>query len=190
MKSEHLWDSHVARLNKLTEQWRIAGGGSRFVPWFDPDDGGVEATVLILLERPALSTVSEGENGFASEDNRSASSSALRRARIDADVARSRCVRWNIVPWSGPSLNKAALVDELDESQGTLHALLLQLHSLRAIVPLGQPALTGLMRYFTLHPAPIVRPVIAAPHPSPANGYRAYERQRRIVNAIKLGDSQ
>jgi len=41
------------------------------------------------------------------------------------------------------------------------------------------------MRYFTLHPCPVLRPVLAAPHPSPANGTHRREQRERIVNVLR-----
>lgn len=57
--------------------------------------------------------------------------------------------------------------------------------SLRPVVTLGASALTGIMRYFTLHPAPLLYPVLAAPHPPPANGAHRHEQHTRIVNALR-----
>jgi hypothetical protein len=52
-------------------------------------------------------------------------------------------------------------------------------------VTFGTPALTGVMRYFTLEPRARVVPVLAAPHLSPANATRAGEKHLRAVTALR-----
>lgn len=176
----------VAPLNTLAEEWRHASDGVvRSVPWFDPASGGVEARVLVLFERPAASTISDGDAGVSSEDNRSPSSAVFARARQDSGLSRTDYVRWNIIPWDSDSATRPPLFAELDEAGDALHQLLGVLPRLRGIVTLGQVALTGVMRYLTLHPDPIIRPVLAAPHPSPANAHRRDELELRIANALQ-----
>jgi uracil-DNA glycosylase len=179
-----LWQEHVAPLNHLASGWRAEGpAGRRFVPWFDPDSGGIHARVLVLLESPAPATVRAGPGACSSEDNPSASSRALRAARLQSGLGRGDYLRWNIIPWATTGTPPTA--DRLDEAQPALHALLGLLPELTGIVTLGSPALTGVMRYFTLHPDPVIVRVLAAPHPSPANGHRREERHQRIVHALQ-----
>jgi len=54
----------------------------------------------------------------------------------------------------------------------------------RVVVPLGAVALNAVMRYFTPAEAPVIVPVLAAPHPSPANGAHRAEQHLRMVNAF------
>ena len=183
-KTQRVRDPHVAPLNRLVESWRSADAG-RFVPWFDPDDGGVNARVLVLLERPAPSTVAAGSKGFSSEDNASASSRAFRAARMAAGVDRGDILRWNIVPWVSTDSLSPLRIPEIDDARDALHVLLCALPRLRGIVALGSAALAGSMRYLTLHDGPVVLPVFAAPHPSPANAARRAERPIRIANALR-----
>lgn len=179
-----LWSEHVAPLNQLVQQWRTDTHPPRFVPWFDPDSGGVGARVLVLLQSPAAATVQAGPGSLSSEDNPNASSRALRAARIEAGLRRTDYLRWNIIPWAAPGPGPPALAD-LDAAQPALHALLCLLPELTGIVTLGNHALTGMMRYFTLHPDPVITCVLAAPHPSPANGHRRAERHERTVRALQ-----
>ncbi len=64
-RQERAYKSHVAPLNAWAASLAIGGGG-REVPLFDPDDGGIGARVLLLLESPgpAVST-----SKFISMDN-------------------------------------------------------------------------------------------------------------------------
>lgn len=170
------------RLDHLVTAWRGAAPG-RFVPSFDPNSGRTDARVLVLLERPAVDTVARGDDAVSSEDNANPSSRSFRRARIEAGLARQDYLRWNIIPWidTDPVASKVA---ELDGARAALHDLLSALPRLERIVTLGQPALTGVMRYFTLHENPVLRMVLAAPHPSPANGRHRGEQHVRIVAAL------
>ena len=170
------------RLDELVAGWRTAAPG-RFVPAFDPDSGRTDAKVLVLLERPAADTVARGEQAVSSEDNPNPSSRAFRRARIESGLDRRDYLRWNIIPWVDPHAAGSA-VAELDGARNALHDLLTAMPRLEGIVALGQPALTGVMRYFTLHENPCIRTVLAAPHPSPANGRHRAEQHARIVAAL------
>lgn len=174
---------HVAPLNRLVRTWREAEP-SRFVPWFDPDDGGTGARIAVLLERPAPSTVRDGAEAFCSEDNSSASSAALRRARDSSGLPRGGYVKWNAVPWTTPDARRPSGAADVDEAREALHEFLRTLPELRVLVPLGAVALTAVMRYFTLADAPVIVPVLAAPHPSPANGAHRAEQHLRMVNAF------
>jgi uracil-DNA glycosylase len=178
------WDEHVAPLNDLVRHWRASADPPRFVPWFDPDSGGVGARVLVLLQSPAASTVQAGPEAISSEDNPNRSSRALRAARIEAGLRRTDYLRWNIIPWACAAAGPPTVAD-LDAAQPALHAVLRLLPELTGIVTLGGHALTGVMRYFTLHPDPVIAPVLGAPHPSPANGHRRAERHERTVRALQ-----
>lgn len=176
---------HIEPLDALAARLRRApSGASRFVPSFDPQGGGIDARVLVLLESPATSTVRSGAEALSSEDNPNASSRVFRAARIDSGIGRNDYVRWNIIPWA-TGATRAPTPDDLDLAQAALHELLGLLPGITGIVTLGTPALNGVMRYLTLHPNPVIVPVFAAPHPSPANGHRRAERYERMVNALR-----
>ncbi|WP_353650023.1 uracil-DNA glycosylase family protein [Nakamurella sp. A5-74] len=170
-------------LDDLVSRWRAAAPG-RFVPAFDPDSGRTRARVLVLLERPAADTVARGDEAVSSEDNPNRSSRAFRDARIASGITRRDYLRWNMIPWADPGPPAVIRSAELDSARDALHELMTALPLLRSIVTLGQPALDGVMRYFTLHDTPVIRTVLAAPHPSPANGRHRAEQHVRIVAAL------
>jgi hypothetical protein len=190
-------------LDALAASWRVGPlGERRFVPGFDPLGPGTDARVLVLLQSPAPVTVSHGVDAVASEDNDAPSSRAFRAARLESGLGRGDYLRWNVVPWAlenpvtqGPGAGRPAsrrtgpTPDELDAAAPALHALLTALPHLRAVVALGDATLAGVMRYLTLHDSPVIVPVLAAPHPSPANGHRRHERHVRIVNALRRARS-
>lgn len=94
--------AHVRPLNDLVRRWRRRWP-ERTIPWFDPDDGGIEATVLLLMEAPGPRTAAAGNDGFCSEDNDDPTARTVRTVRASAGLPRVRYVKWNIVPrcWMG-----------------------------------------------------------------------------------------
>ncbi|WP_116416876.1 uracil-DNA glycosylase [Subtercola boreus] len=187
-KLARLEERHVAALNGLVRQLRTTGGSPRVVPWADPDSGGVDARVLVLFESPANLTVSAGASAFSSEDNENATSRSFAAARIEAGMTRRDYLRWNVVPWplfDAAGVRRPPNADDLDEAQPALAAVIELMPGLSSIVTFGATALTAVMRYYTLHDHPVIVPVLAAPHPSPANGHRRGENHVRAVNALR-----
>lgn len=62
--------SHIAPLTEYVAKLRLRGLGE--VPDFDPLDGGIEARILFLLEKPGPMTAEGGKrigSGFISRNN-------------------------------------------------------------------------------------------------------------------------
>lgn len=187
-KLDRLEEPHVAALNALVRRLRTADHGSRVVPWVDPDSGGVQARVLVLFESPANLTASANSSAFSSEDNVNPTSRSFKAARLEAGMSRGDYVRWNVVPWplfDAAGGRRVPNADDLNDAQPALAAIIALMPSLTSIVTFGATALTGIMRYYTLHAQPVIVPVLAAPHPSPANGHRRAENHVRAVNALR-----
>lgn len=176
--------SRIDQLDRLAARWRVSpDGGSRFVPRFDPTSGGTTSAVLLLMESPGPSTVTMGENAICSEDNPGPTAAGLRRARIESGLARESAIRWNVIPWA---LTHRPLQPDVEEGRVALGELLVLLPRLRVVVTFGATALDGMMRHLTLDDRASLIPVIAAPHPSPANGRHRAEQHRRAVQALRL----
>lgn len=100
-----LGEPHIARLTELVHAFR-ARDGSEY-PYFDPADGGVEASILFLLEKPGPMTVPKGKglrqgSGFISRDNDDPTAEASFRFYREAGVDRKQSVVWNVIPgWNG-----------------------------------------------------------------------------------------
>lgn len=193
-------------LRDLMDTLRVGpDGGRRLIPSMDPSGGGLQSSILVLMERPAPSTTTRLQNGtdiVCGEETQNASVRAFVAAREESGLARTDYLRWNVIPWaSAPTKNdreaggrrpvttSRSPCAELDAARDALHLLLRSMSTLNVIVTLGEPALTGVMRYFTLHDEPCLHYVLAAPHPSPANGAHRREQHRRIVNALRRGAS-
>ena len=174
----------VRSLNGLAETWRTAPNGSRrFVPSFDPRSGGRSSRVLVLMQSPGPQTIAAAHAAICSEDNPGPTAAAFRAARIESGLARGEYVRWNLIPWELPDRVRLA---DVDEGRHALATLLAALPALTAIVTYGAVALDGVMRHLTLDEHPRLLPVIAAPHPSPANGRHRSEQHFRSVQALRL----
>ena len=174
----------IQELNHLADRWRTSPDGTaQFVPGFDPDSGGTASTVLLLMESPGPSTVAMRERAVCSEDNPGPTAAALRRARTEAGLAREATLRWNLIPWALPGRPTRG---DVEAGRIALGELLTRLPRLRAIVTFGTIALDGVMRHLTLDEDAVLVPVIAVPHPSPANGAHRSEQHRRAVQALRL----
>jgi hypothetical protein len=108
------------------------------VPEFDPLDGGVEAAILFLFEKPGPMTATEGGSGFISRKNDDSTAHAtfnfMRRARMP----RSQTVIWNVIPgWNGTRRITRA---ELKKGLECLNELIVKLPNLCAVVLVGQKA--------------------------------------------------
>lgn len=185
-KFARLDEPHVAPLTGLVRRWRETQP-HRAVPWFDPDDGGVGATVLILMEAPGPRTVAAGDLGFCSEDNDDATAAVLRRERERSGLRRSSYLRWNIVPWQlvdDEQRWRAPRPADLDEAMSPLTELLEWLPDLRLTITVGRPALHGWTSHQTLFSDRLL-PVLAVPHPSQRNTAGGEESLRRLRFALR-----
>lgn len=178
-------EPHVAPLNALVRSWRESG---RFVPWIDPDSGGIASRVLVLMEAPGPATVAAGDLGFSSEDNPDPTARVFQRLREESGLARADYLRWNVVPWAlrnADGRHRPPRVDDLAAAEPALRSLLAALPGLRVVVTFGAPALTGMMRLLTVEEPARLLPVLGVPHPSLRNGHRREETRRRILVALR-----
>lgn len=152
---------HMSRLNIYW--WTLRDRGWD-VPHFDPLDGGSDAKLLVLLERPArLGTAPR----FVSRDNPSPTQRNLRCFLSEAGIERKTTVLWNLVPWLPPISSKRNHSPRRAEIEGGLVEIprfLNCLPHLRGVLLAGRTAACA---------APVVtecRPeltVFRMPHPSP-----------------------
>ncbi|MCQ8240155.1 uracil-DNA glycosylase [Rhizosaccharibacter radicis] len=134
------------------------------VPDADPLDGGTEARVLVLLERPGLAAEAPG---FMSRDNATPTARNLRRFCEAAELHREDSLIWNVVPWAGSDArgrNRAPRPDELRRGLAALESLLTLLPELSVAVLAGSTAGRAAPMLGALRPK--LR-LFAMPHPSP-----------------------
>lgn len=164
-RQERLNDPHIAPLTQYVARLRTQHPSWEF-PDFDPFDGGIEAELLFLLEKPGPMTspthMRKG-SGFISRDNNDPTAEAtfrfMRKARID----RKRVVLWNVIPgWNG---QREIAPGEVDAGVKELHNLLKLLPRVHTVVLVGNKAqrAESVIRHLNLcirksaHPGPLVK---------------------------------
>lgn len=154
---------HIAPLAAFVAGLRCAHPGWEFSD-FDPFDGGLNADLLFLLEKPGpMTSIAGGGSGFISRDNDNPTAEAIFRFMIEAGVPRERTVIWNIVPgWNG---TLKVTTEELVTGTRDLKALLPLLPKVWTVVLVGRKAqratsmveALGLRVLVSAHPSPQVR---------------------------------
>jgi uracil-DNA glycosylase len=135
-KQARWFEPHIAPVNQLVSE--IATTTGREVPYVDPDSGGVNTRVLLLLEAPSGGAAYR--SGMISVDNDGGTAANLWRAHQAVGLSRGDTMMWNAVPWflgvygriDGP---KAA---ELTEGRSWLVRLLDLLPFLEVAIALGR----------------------------------------------------
>jgi hypothetical protein len=158
---------HVKKLTAYAAKLRLRG--SVKVPEFDPLDGGVDARVLFLLEKPGRMTADGSSfrgrsgSGFVSRNNDDPTAAAAIGFMQKAGIPRKLTISWNVIPrWNG---TRKVTGLELRDGIGCLKELISKLPKLRAVVMVGRKAArarpylesTGLALFTSDHPSPIVR---------------------------------
>lgn len=132
---------HIAPLTGYVHALR--GRDDREYPYFDPADGGIDASMLFLFEKPGPMTVERGRltragSGFISRDNDDPTAENTFRFMRAARVDRRRTVIWNTVPgWNG---TRAITTPELEGGIRDLSRLLSLLPQVTTIVLVGRKA--------------------------------------------------
>ena len=156
-----LGSAHLAPLAAYCDTLRRPGVE---VPDLDPLDGGVDARLLLLLEKPGPKTSPDrGGTGFVSFDNPDPTARASRRFAEEAGIERRSRIVWNVCPWwNGTTDFRSA---EGREGIAELPRFLELLPSLRVAVCVGRRAEAarpllegrGLTTFASAHPSGQVR---------------------------------
>ena len=146
----------------------------------DPNDGGTEARLLILLETPGPHI---HRTGIVSADNPSGTARNLRRFLAEAGLPRQERVIWNAVPWviHGGGPNRAPRASEIRDGLAELPPFLALLPRLRVAV------LAGRIAGMAADAVAATRPGVAAlrmPHPSPTYVCTSPDVPRRIAATL------
>lgn len=163
-REHRLSEPHVAPLMTLISCWRARGLD---VPNVDPNDGGVFAKALFLLESPGPRAVG---TGYISRDNPDPSARNMMKALDSAGFTRAETLLWNVVPYcvSTSDRNRNASPTQIRMAAPETNAFIDLLPELRAVVFCGRRAqvaeryLTIRMKSFrTFHPGAMAynRPV-------------------------------
>jgi uracil-DNA glycosylase len=156
-REDRLNDPHVRPLMDVVHELRAHG---RKVPNVDPNDGGVDARILVLLETPGPRAV---ESGFVSRDNPDPSAKNIGKVLDAAGLARSDVVLWNAVPYclSTQTQNRNATAADICEATPACQTFIDRLPRLVAVVFCGRSAQRaqkslrlppGVVAFCTFHP--------------------------------------
>lgn len=158
-------EPHIAPLTAYVENLRVKHPDWEFQD-FDPLDGGVDADMLFLLEKPGPMTSARTKrkgSGFISRNNDDSTAEALFTFMKHAGIARERVVLWNVIPgWNGTIKIKAG---ERHSGMQELANLLKLLPNLKTVVLVGRQAgkAANFMQsmnvkiFLSAHPSPKVR---------------------------------
>src|SRR4051794_35386301 len=93
-------EPHVLPLSDWVRSLRARLGDQAIVPWFDPADGGIDASILWLLEAPGPKATRErGGSGIVSCNNNDGTAENTWRTREEAGVHRESVLHWNVIPY-------------------------------------------------------------------------------------------
>jgi len=179
-RGAQLAEPHVAPLTACVEALRTEHPGAG-IPYFDPWDGGIGASVLFLLEAPGPQAV---RSGFVSCNNPDETARNFHGIMRAAGIPRSAIVTWNVVPWylgDGRKIRPATAAD-IREAAPALGRLLDLLPGLRAGVLIGRKAQRIAPEIERLRPG--LR-LFKSPHPSPMFINREPGNRERVVAALR-----
>jgi hypothetical protein len=95
-----LTEPHIAPLAQYVERLRAKHPDWQFQD-FDPLDGGVDAELLFLLEKPGPRTSPTGKrigSGFISRNNDDPTAENVYNFMLQAGIPRKRTALWNVMP--------------------------------------------------------------------------------------------
>ncbi|MBC2637518.1 MULTISPECIES: uracil-DNA glycosylase [unclassified Rhodococcus (in: high G+C Gram-positive bacteria)] len=99
-KMTRIRDPHVRPLNALADRVADSAGLPHgHIPYVDPDQGGIKARVLVLLDNPSTKAEAGTGSGLLSLDNNDRTARNCREAYARHGVAWSQVVHWNVVPF-------------------------------------------------------------------------------------------
>lgn len=179
-KQERINDQNVLPLNEMVRQ--ISEQTGKGIPYFDPDDGGVNARVLLLLEAPGPKAPF-----FVSCDNDDSTADNLLVLLLEAGLPRREIVIWNVVPfYIGNEMRskiRAARQSDLDAGRPWVQKLLGLLPRLDTVVLLGRKAQKAELLVRELCGG--VR-ILNGWHPSPLAMNRDPVRRGQLLAKLKL----
>jgi L-seryl-tRNA(Ser) seleniumtransferase len=180
-KRSLLHEPHVAPLTAFVQRLRDERSADD-VPWFDPTDAGVNATILALFEAPGRRGTHQG-SAFVSCDNDDPTAENMWSLLREAGIDRARdYVAWNIVPWYVGDEDKGgnATAVDLQAARPALAELISLLPKLRVVVLCGRQAQQGWKRAAI----PTDAATFSAPHPSRRSMIGSPTRRAELLDAL------
>jgi uracil-DNA glycosylase len=156
-----LQEVHITPMTAYVERYQRPHPNE--MPYFDPDSGGVDAQVLLLMESPGPQV---SKTGFVSLDNPDGTAENLSMLLRLAGLPRQKVLIWNSYPWQ-LSAKRVVMPGEqhlIDAAPATVELLSL-LPALKVVVLVGSRAARGWQH---VKNSPDLT-VLNCPHPSPVN---------------------
>ena len=127
---------NIAPLTKLIREMQ---GRTLRVPFADPNDGGIYAKTLFLMETPGPQAV---QSGFVSCDNPDPAALNMKTSLDHAGFERNDYVLWNVVPQciSTKDQNRSASAGQIKAAAPDTQAFISRLERLMVIVFCGRQA--------------------------------------------------
>lgn len=164
------------------------------VPDLDPLDGGIEASLLLLLEKPGPMTAldrvgARAGSGFVSRNNDDPTAEATDAFLRQAGIPRGATAIWNVIPWWNGTIVVTAA--ELRQGVARVREFVALLPRLRAVVLVGNRAARAapllrdgsLALFASVHPSPQVRAAFPDRwHTIPDVWREAYEAAVRLAS--------
>jgi len=192
-KQARWWEPHVAPINQFVDQihaeiareWADQHGDEAppvFVPYVDPDSGGVLAKVLLLLESPS-GPAALGSR-MLSADNDDGTAMNVWSGYANSGMPRTYGLHWNAVPWytGDGKTNKNVNDAQVDRARRYLNQLLDLAPDVRVVLALGRPAQDSIAKVEQDLRARGIE-VVHAPHPSPRPAARSKGKSLLEFNA-------
>jgi hypothetical protein len=182
-KQARWWEDHVAPINQFVDhihaeiarEWADQHGDEAppvFVPYVDPDSGGVLAKVLLLLESPS-GPAALGSR-MLSADNDDGTAMNVWSGYANSWMPRTYGLHWNAVPWyiGDGKTNKNVNDAQVGRARRYLNQLLDLAPDVRVVLALGIPAQDSVAKVeHDLRARGI--DIVHAPHPSPRPAARS-----------------
>ena len=188
-KRRRLCKPHIEPLTNLVESWREkldidpATGVKPFIPDFDPCDGGTEAKMLFLMEKPGRMSVRPQGSGFISQDNQDRTARAIKDFLAVAKIRRCEVVLWNaIVTWNG---TRDITRQEREAAPHRLSQLLQKLKKVQRIVLVGEKAAEAFSIAEKGNSTALYPEKVTSMHPSPINQGRRKSEWAKIPDVWK-----
>ena len=165
-KLARIRESHVAPLNGLVDDIAHARGIPRcHVPYVDPDSGGINARVMVMLDNPSTKAEAATGSGLLSLDNNDRTARNMREAYARHGVRLTGVVPWNAVPFPITGLkNGGSTPAERAEGAVYIRDFVRCCKDLEFVLLLGTAARDGWRRSGLTAPVPLVP--FPVPHPS------------------------
>ena len=164
-RKKMLNEPHILALSKYTKSLRNKNLGK--IPDFDPLDGGTNAKILFLLEKPGPSVFGKRNYGFISRDNEDETAANTLKFMSEANIPRNITCSWNTIPgWDGKIKFTA---DDARRGRNEIGNLLNLLPNLKVILLVRGIAQDNFEKYKKDNSIDSNLKIIKSTHPSPIN---------------------